>query len=308
MPGSVAFPEYRAIDPSRGTGSLVGNAYWFLKSKVLYGPVTYPYGVLKHERLLATCDRTQSHTYTCFVRTPSQLEALAGPVLEFLGAKSPSAKSLGCPLEILVLACSNGAEAYTLASFLTKRLPDLDFHITAADLHQEMVDSARAGSYSEDEALQSQFVRPAFVMHTFDKVGDRYVVKPELKARVTFTQGNLLDDELSKKFAPADIVTAQNVLFHLKPHDARKAFGNIVKLLRPKSVLLLDGMDQPLRVEVTRQHGLEPLEFKTREIYEESRVHTPLDWWRYYWGSEPYSPFRRDRARRYGTVFLKHPG
>ena len=183
MPGSVAFPEYRAIDPSRGTGSLVGNAYWFLKSKVLYGPVTYPYGVLKHERLLATCDRTQSHTYTCFVRTPSQLEALAGPVLDFLGAKSLSAESLGRPLEILVLACSNGAEAYTLASFLTKRLPDLDFHITAADLHQEMVDSARAGSYSEDEALQSQYVRPAFVMHTFDKVGDRYVVKPELKAR-----------------------------------------------------------------------------------------------------------------------------
>jgi chemotaxis protein methyltransferase CheR len=302
MPGSVAFPEYQAIDPSRGKGSLVGNAYWFLKSKVLYGPVTYPYGVLRHEHLLATCDRTQSHTYTCFLRTPSQLEALAGPVLEFLGARS-----LGRPLEILVLACSNGAEAYTLASFLSKRLPSLDFRITAADLHQEMVDSARAGSYSEDEALQSQFVRPDFVAHTFDKVGDRYVVKPEHKARVTFTQGNLLDEELYKKFSPADIVTSQNVLFHLKPKDARRAFNNIVKLLRPKSVLLLDGMDQPLRIEMTRAHGLEPLEHNLKEIYQESRVHTPLDWWRYYWGSEPYSPFRRDRARRYGTVFLKRP-
>jgi hypothetical protein len=93
----------------------------------------------------------------------------------------------------------------------------------------------------------------------------------------------------------------------LKPNDARKAFDNIVKLLRPKSVLLLDGMDQPLRVELTLKHGLEPLEFKTREIYRESRVHTPLDWWRYYRGSEPYSPFRRDRARRYGTIFLKRP-
>jgi chemotaxis methyl-accepting protein methylase len=257
---SVAFPEYRASDPNRGKGSLVGNAYWFLKSKVLYGPVTYPYGVLKHERLLATCDRTQSHTYTCFVRTPSQLEALAGPVLQFLGGAASGSSGLGRPLDIVVLACSNGAEAYTLASFLSHRLPQLDFHITAADLHQEMVESARAGSYSEDEALQSEFVRPDFIARTFDQVGGRYVVKPEIKARVSFTQGNLLDDELAKKLPAADIVTAQNVLFHLKPNDARKAFDNIVKLLRPKSVLLIDGMDQPLRVELTLKHGLEPLE------------------------------------------------
>jgi chemotaxis protein methyltransferase CheR len=302
MLGSVAFPQYRASDPTRGKGSLVGNAYWFLKSKVLYGPVTYPYGVLKHERLLATCDRTQSHTYTCFLRTPSQLEAVAGPVLQFLGGRK-----LGRPLEILNLACSNGAEAYTFSSFLSQRLPDVDFRITAADLHQEMVESARAASYSEDEALQSEFIRPDFIERTFDKVGDRYVVKPEVRQRVTFTQGNLLDPKLHEKLASADIVTAQNVLFHLKPNDARKAFDNIVKLLRPKSVLLLDGMDQPLRVELTEKHGLEPLDFKMKEIYQESRVHTPLDWWRYYWGSEPYSPFRRDRARRYGTVFLKRP-
>src|SRR5688572_12850094 len=222
MSGSVAFPEYRASDPERGKGSLVGNAYWFLKAKVLYGPVTYPYGVLKHERLLATCDRTQSHTYTCFCRTPSQLEAIAGPVLDFLGGRQ-----LGRPLEILNLACSNGAEAYTFASFLSKRLPKLDFRITAADLHQEMVETARAGSYSEDEALQSQFIRPDFIAHTFDKVGDRYVVKPEIKKYVNFRQANLLDEKLHEKFEPADIVTSQNVLFHLKPKDARKAFNNI---------------------------------------------------------------------------------
>ena len=183
----------------------------------------------------------------------------------------------------------------------------LDFRITAADLHQEMVDSARAGSYSEDEALQSQFVRPDFVAHTFDKVDGRYVVKPEIKAHVQFTQANLLDDKLHERFEAADIVTSQNVLFHLKPVDARKAFNNIVRLLRPKGVLLLDGMDQPVRVQMTEAHGLEPLEYKLKEIYDESRVHTPLDWWRYYWGSEPYSPFRSDRARRYGTVFLKRP-
>jgi chemotaxis methyl-accepting protein methylase len=301
MPGSVAFSEYSATDLNRGKGSLLGNAFWFLKSKVLYGPVTYPYGVLKHAWLLATCDRTQSHTYTCFYRTPSQLEALAGPVLEALGGPA-----LGRPLEIVVLACSNGAEAYTIASFLSRRLPGLDFKITAADLHQEMVEYGRAASYSEQEALQSEFIDAEFVSSTFDKVGDRYVVKPEIRARVSFTQANLLDEGLAKQFAPADVVTAQNVLFHLRPNDARKAFRNLVKLLKPRSALLIDGMDQPLRIELTREQGLEPVRHKARAIYRESRVHTPIDWWHYYWGSEPYSPLRRDRARRYGTIFLKN--
>jgi chemotaxis methyl-accepting protein methylase len=300
MPGSVAFTEYAASDLNRSKGSRLGNAYWFLKSKVFYGPVTYPYGVLKHAWLLATCDRTQSHTYTCFYRTPSQLEALAGPVLEHLGGPPKDR-----PLEIVVLACSNGAEAYTIASFLTKRLPSLDFRITAADLHQEMVEYGRAASYLPEEALQSEFIDEQFVTHTFDKVGERFVVKPEIRARVAFKQANLLDEALAQQFPSADVVTAQNVLFHLKPRDARKAFQNLVKIARPRSALLIDGMDQPLRVALTSEHGLEPLRFKSREIYNESRIHTPVDWWRYYWGSEPYSPLRRDRARRYGTVFLK---
>jgi chemotaxis protein methyltransferase CheR len=300
MPGSVAFTEYSASDPNRGKGSLLGNAYWFLKSKVFYGPVTYPYGVLKHAWLLATCDRTQSHTYTCFYRTPTQLSVLAGPVLEYLGGTS-----LGRPLEIVVLACSNGAEAYTIASFLTKHAPGLDFRITAADLHQEMVEYGRAASYLPEEALQSEFIDAQFVADTFDKVGERYVVKPEIRQRVTFTQANLLDENLAKQFTPADVVTAQNVLFHLRPNDARKAFRNLVKILKPRSALLIDGMDQPLRVALTNEAGLEPLPIKARKIYKESRIHTPVDWWRYYWGSEPYSPLRRDRARRYGTIFLK---
>jgi chemotaxis protein methyltransferase CheR len=300
MQGSVAFDQYSAKDLRRGKGSLLGKVYRFLRSEVLYGHVLYPYGVFRHALLLATCDRTQSHTYTCFYRTPSQLSALAGPVLKFLNAAS-----LGRPLEILVLACSNGAEAYTIASVLKQRVPTLDFRITAADLHQEMADYGRAASYRPEEALQSEYIDADFVARTFDRVGERYVVKPEIRQHVTFQQANLLDETLATRLPQADIVTAQNVLFHLSPANARSAFNNIVKLLRPRSALLIDGMDQPLRVALTREQGLQPLPDKAKAIYRESRIHTPEDWWHYYWGSEPYSLLRRDRARRYGTIFLK---
>src|SRR5688572_21629791 len=134
MTNSVSFDQYEAKDLARGKGSLLGNTYWYVKSKVIYGRVLYPYGLVKHAHLLATCDRTQSHTYTCFLRTPAQLEAVVGPVLKFLGGPE-----FGRQLQILVLACSNGAEAYTLASYLKQHVPGLDFHITAADLHDEMV-------------------------------------------------------------------------------------------------------------------------------------------------------------------------
>src|SRR5690606_213796 len=112
--------------------------------EVFYGAITFPYGVLKHKELLRTCDRVDNHTYTCFLRAPAQLAALEGPILEFLG----NPERTGRRLEILTFACSNGAEVYTMAAWLTKNVPTLDFHITASDLHHEMVARCKAANYS----------------------------------------------------------------------------------------------------------------------------------------------------------------
>ena len=60
-----------------------------------------------------------------------------------------------------------------------------------------------------------------------------------------------------------------------------------------------------LRSELTARAGLRPLPTDARQIYEETRVHTPRDWWNYYWGMEPYTPFHPDRERRYATIFLR---
>lgn len=294
---------YVAKDPERRRGSrmLADPDYWRAKARVAYAALTYPYGVFKHSRLLRRVERRSSHTYTCFYRAPTQLQTLSGPVLDFLGRPERS----GRRLEIVIMACSNGAEAYTIASWLTQHAPDLDFHITATDLHQSMVDKAAAGEYTPDEALHSEYLTSEFVAHTFDRRGDLYVVKPELRARASFSQADLLDVTLPERFGPASLVLAQNVLFHLSPDQARIAFDNLYRMLAPRAVLLIEGTDGDLRVELTKQYGLEPLAANRRRIYSETRVHTPASWWRYYWGSEPYFPLRPDRDRRYGTIFLK---
>ena len=101
---------------------------------------------------------------------------------------------------------------------------------------------------------------------------------------------------------------AQNVLFHLPPPMARRAFANVVATLAPGGALFVEGMDLDLRVALTSAHDLQPLGWRTREIYEESRRHIPARWWRVYYGAGPSLALRREPQRRYGSVFFKAPG
>jgi len=112
----------------------VGRARDFLRTDIYYNLILYPLVSRKQRKLLAECRPNQSHTYTSFNRSPGQLEALIGPVLNFItqGAHSPGQT----PLQINVMAGSIGAEAYTLASTLLTLRPDVDFHIHCSDLHE----------------------------------------------------------------------------------------------------------------------------------------------------------------------------
>jgi chemotaxis protein methyltransferase CheR len=275
------------------------TTYRFLKDDVLYGTLLYRYGIHRHRAVQASASRSQHHTYTCFYRSPGQLEALAGPVMaRLLSGRAPAR------FQINVFASSTGAEPYTLASVLARAFPDLDFQITASDLHQEMVDRAAEAIYSAEDVHRR--APPAqFIADTFERVGARYRVRPELRRRVSVRQANLLDPELAGQFAPADIVFAQNVFCHLDPDQTRSAFHNISGCLKPRSALFIDGMNLDLREELTAGLRLSPLEFNTREIHDFARKHVGDRWWNYYYGLEPYARWRPNRARRFSTIFFQ---
>jgi len=304
MSGSVNYGGYKASAQPRSRGVLLDvlrSGYSFVRRRLVYDTLLYPYAAWQHHRLLRTTDRTQGHTYTGFHRSPAQLEAICGPVMDHL---------LGTPraqrnLEILVFAGSNGAEAYTLASLLLPALPEISIRITSSDLHTEMVQRGRAAHYSRDEILHHPHITRKFVRRTFDRNGRDFVVKPAIRAMVSFDQANLLDSRSVRNFAPADLVLAQNVLFHLQPHDAERAFDNLLALLKPRSALCINGMDLDLRSRLTREAGLEPLDYNTRLIHEQSRMHISSAWWRYYYGIEPYCSWRPNHLNRYATIFVK---
>jgi hypothetical protein len=64
---------------------------------------------------------------------------------------------------------------------------------------------------------------------------------------------------------------------------ANTAAENLVSLMTPHAVLLLEGMDLGLRSKLSERHGLRPAaETDTRQIDQQTRVHTPQDRWNYY--------------------------
>lgn len=277
---------------------LAKKGYRFARNRLWYGTVLLPYGRAKHRKLLKSSERLNNHTYTCFYRSPAQLDALTGPVLTRL------ASALGDgELSVLVFAGSNGSEAYTLASELRYRRPQLKFKIRASDLHEETVQKAKLAEYTLQEITQGLPVPETFLERTFERHGEVYRVRPEIRQRVTFEVADLFDEGLSKRFTPAHIVFAQNVFFHMPPDMAQAAFERVLAFVKPGGAFFCDGMELDMREALTVKRRLEPLDYRHQEIYEHSRLHIPPKWWEYYWGNEPYVPWAKQRLRRYGTVF-----
>jgi chemotaxis methyl-accepting protein methylase len=253
----------------------------------------------RHRIALVIGERKSSH-FTGFLRLPSQFEALSGPVLAWLAAGQP-----GPPLRIVVVGCSNGAEAYTIASVLIARAPGIEFVIDAYDIDGDIIEKARSGCFHVDEVLNNKILTTEFIQATFDADGEKYRVKEDIAARVRFHVADVLNPDFAGQRGLCDILFAQNFLFHLPRRDAIRAFENLCELLGPRAVLFADGMDLGLRQKLTRAKRLVPLDFRIKEIHNEARRARAVGWPDQYWGLEPYLTFSADGRRRYATIFLK---
>ncbi|MGA9343417.1 MAG: CheR family methyltransferase [Rhodanobacteraceae bacterium] len=244
-------------------------------------------------------ENRKAFTFTQFLRLPSQLDALCGPVLEFVRPHD------GTPVRIAVIGCSNGAEPYTIASILLQRRPDIAFTIDAYDIDPDVLRIARAATYSADEVFANPFVTPEFVAHTFDQGAAQLAIKSAIAQRVRFHLADATDAGASRLIAPADMVFSQNVMCNLQRRQARRFFDNVAALLKPRSALFLAGMDLDMREQRTRRQGLVPLAFALERIHDEARLVLGE---RYPWhaaGLEPYSRRKRNLERRYSTIFLR---
>jgi chemotaxis protein methyltransferase CheR len=173
-------------------------------------------------------------------RNPEQWRKIGRDILPALAAEGPvRAWSAGC---------SYGAEAYTLAALCLDAIPKSRFEIRGTDIDPRMVERAREGRFSAEDARDAP--RDALRRH-FDADGDGWQAKPALRRHVRFDQGDLL--RMSLRPASLDLILCRNTVIYFT-EDVRDALhARLVGALRPGGVLVVGSTE---RVSGAAQLGL----------------------------------------------------
>ncbi|PWE16783.1 chemotaxis protein CheR [Marinicauda salina] len=115
----------------------------------------------------------------------------------------------GKRLRIWCAAASTGQEPYSLA-MLIDELAGIDAEILATDLCPSVLEKAKAGLYSQFEVQRGLSVQ-RLVKH-FEQAGESWRISPELRQKIRFEVGNLLDD--FSRYGRQDVIFCRNVLIY----------------------------------------------------------------------------------------------
>jgi CheR methyltransferase, SAM binding domain len=255
------------------------------------------YGAWLHSlgRLLAT---RQQYFGTFFLRNRPALE-----LMRRLAEK----KAEGSTLRIAVLACSIGAEVYSILWTIRSARPDLKVLVRAVDISREILNFAEKSVYVPDTCAlvgSSIFERlTAHEMeHMFDLEGDEARVKPWLREGITWQLGDASSPGLIHVLGPQDIVVANNFLCHMEPPAAENCLRNIAGLVDREGYLFVSGVDLEVRAKVAHELGWRPIPELLEQIHDgDPSVRRDWPWW--WWGLEPLNHRRHDWRMRYAAVF-----
>jgi chemotaxis protein methyltransferase CheR len=141
-------------------------------------------------------------------------------------------------LRIWSAACSTGEEPYSIAlKVLSKKpvLPGWQTTIVGTDLSGAVLNAARAGSY---DARAVRLIEPAQRTTFFnaDPTAERWTVKPEVKAMVTWKQHNLL---FPLKEEPFDCIFLKNVLIYFDTESKQSVVKNVINALAKGGYLVV---------------------------------------------------------------------
>jgi SAM-dependent methyltransferase len=228
------------------------------------------------------------------------------PELELIRDLS-NQRTRGSTLRVCVLACSNGAEVYSILWTIRSARPDLKVIVNAVDISPEILEIAKKGLYSLEgnelvnspifERLTEQEMRAMF-----DREEDHVKIKSWIKEGINWHAANAGDPELAAFLGPQDIVVANRFLCHMPPADAEKCLRNLARLVNPGGYLFVSGVDLDIRSKVVIDLGWSPVCDLIHDIHD-GDCSLRNDWPWQYWGLEPFNRRRRDWKVRYAAVF-----
>ncbi|GJD81335.1 chemotaxis protein methyltransferase [Methylobacterium gregans] len=141
-------------------------------------------------------------------------------------------------LRIWCAAASTGQEPYSLAMLLQEAAPRLagwQVEIVATDLSTEVIERAKAGTYSHFEVQRGLPVQ--WLIKHFTQVGENWQISQSLRAMVDYRQLNLLNafDGLGQ----FDVVYCRNVLIYFDAPTKADILNRIAACLAPEGALVL---------------------------------------------------------------------
>lgn len=118
-------------------------------------------------------------------------------------------------IRILSAGCSTGEEPYTLAMILDDnktRLKNIDYRITAGDISEVALNSAKYGIYKDTQLRSTE---QKYINKYFQKdINNNYKVEPMLRMKIDFTYLNLSDFKSMKMLGKFDIIFCRNVMIY----------------------------------------------------------------------------------------------
>ena len=175
---------------------------------------------------------------TSFYRNPPQLKVFQDVVLpkELEKLRAAGQKRL----RIWSAGCSTGEEPYTISMILhdvlKTEINSWDIKITANDLSEAVLASARKGVYAE-YALRTT---PLDIINKyFKKEGTTYAVDPKIKRLVSFGHTNLSDRTLLKRVDRSHIIFCRNVIIYFDDEMKKQVIASFYDNLVPGGCMLI---------------------------------------------------------------------
>lgn len=187
-----------------------------------------------HQEILINAITTN---LTAFFREKHHFSYLQQQVFPYL----LKANKVNQKIRIWSAGCSTGEEPYSIAMTIMQAIPDWrnwDIRILATDLDSNVVETGRAGVYSQERlsGVNESMVRRFFFKGKGDQAG-LVSVRPELKELVTFKRLNLLHEWPMR--GSFDLIFCRNVVIYFDKETQRKLFQRYADILAPQGHLFI---------------------------------------------------------------------
>ena len=270
-------------------------------------------------RLVLLSSERQQYFATYFLRNRAELR-----LIQSLVNKKPP----GSEIRISVLACSKGAEVYSIVWAIRSVRPDLKLTVRAIDISPEILKFAERGVYVRADPDQSpegaagdpvttdvarntnidqgspifERMSTAEMQALFEIEGDHVRVRSWLRQGVSWLCADAGHPDLPGILGPQDIVVANRFLCHMSPENAERCLRNIARLAGRGGYAFVSGIDLDVRTRVAQSLGWTPVPDMIREIHE-GDTSLMKGWPLEYWGLEPFDESRPDWRMRFAAAF-----